>query len=161
MYLKKPQAQRQLEEKFKNIEITPMTLEDFNQISSTLISDFDDFWNSSILKNEILAENSHYLVSKFNQEIVGFAGIKCNLDEADLMNIVTKKNFRNQGIASTLLKSLIPLSKKLNLVSISLEVMEENYPAIHLYKKLGFEQVGIRKNYYQDKNGLIMRKFLK
>lgn len=161
LYLKKPQAQRQLEEKFKNIEITPMTLEDFNQISSTLISDFDDFWNSSILKNEILAENSHYLVAKFNQEIVGFAGIKCNLDEADLMNIVTKKNFRNQGIASTLLKSLIPLSKKLNLVSISLEVMEENYPAIHLYKKLGFEQVGIRKNYYQDKNGLIMRKFLK
>lgn len=160
LYLKKPQAQRQLEEKFKNIEIKTMTLDDFQQISSHLKSDFDDFWTPSTLKEELLAKNSHYLVATFNQEIVGFAGIKCTLDESDLMNIVTKKSFRNQGIASTLLKNLIHLAKKLACTSISLEVMEENYPAIHLYKKVGFEQVGIRKNYYQDKNGLTMTKKL-
>ena len=160
LYLKKPQAQKQLEEKFKNIEITPMTLEDLNQIANTLTSDFDEFWSDSILKEELKADNSNYLIAKLNQKIVGFAGIKILMDEADIMNIVVKKDSRNQGIGGLLLKELIDLSKKLNLTSITLEVMEENYSAIHLYRKFGFEQVGIRKNYYKDKNGLIMTKKL-
>ena len=160
LYLKKPQAQRQLEETSKNIEITPMTLEDLNQIANTLTSDFDEFWSDSILKEELNADNSNYLIAKLNQKIVGFAGIKILMDEADIMNIVVKKDSRNQGIGSLLLKELINLAKKLNLASITLEVMEENYSAIHLYRKFGFKQVGIRKNYYKDKNGLIMTKKL-
>ncbi len=156
LYLKKPQAQRQLEEKNKNIEITSMTLEDLNQIADILASDFDTFWNYDILKEELNAENSKYWIAKTGQEIVGFAGIKIMVDQADIMNIVVKKSHRNQGIGSLLLKQLINVSKELNLASITLEVMEENYPAIHLYRNLGFKQIGIRKNYYQDKNGLIM-----
>ncbi len=158
LYLKKPQAQRQLEEKTKNIEITPMTLEDLNQIADILTSDFDTFWNDNILKDELNAENSKYWIAKMEQEIIGFAGMKIMVDEADIMNIVIKKSHRNQGIGSLLLKQLITTSKQLNLTSINLEVMEENYPAIHLYKNFGFKQIGIRKNYYQDKNGLIMTK---
>jgi tRNA threonylcarbamoyladenosine biosynthesis protein TsaB len=161
LYLKKPQAQRQLEDKLKNIEISSMTLENLNQIANNLISDFDEFWTYDILKGELNSENSNYIIARFNHEIVGFAGIKIMLDEADIMNIVVKKDFRNQGIATLLLENLIHLSKELNLNSITLEVMEENYPAIHLYKKLGFEQIGLRKNYYKDKNGLIMKKQLK
>ncbi len=157
LYLKKPQAQRQLEEKLKDIKITPMTLEDLNQIANILVSDFDDYWNYDILRNELKTENSKYLVAKLNEEIVGFAGIKVIVDETDIMNIVVKKTFRNQGIGTLLLKKLMDLSRELNCISITLEVMEENYPAIHLYKNLGFTQIGIRKNYYQDKNALIMK----
>ncbi len=160
LYLKKPQAQRQLEETSKNIEITSMSLEDLNQISDILTSDFDAFWSSSILKEELNAGNSNYLVAKWNQKIVGFAGIKILMDEADIMNIVIKKDFRNQGIGSLLLEKLINLAIKSNLACITLEVMEENYSAIHLYRKFGFEQTGLRKNYYHDKNGLIMTKKL-
>ncbi len=158
LYLKKPQAQRQLEEKLKNIEISPMTLNHLNEISDVLLSDFDNFWHFDILVDELNAKNSTYIVAKLNQQIVGFAGIKILLDEADIMNVVVKKNFRNQGIASLLLEKLICLSKELNLSSITLEVMEENYSAIHLYKKFGFKQIGKRKNYYHNKDGLIMCK---
>lgn len=160
LYLKKPQAQRQLEEKSKNVEITVMTQEDFNQISTILTSEFDEFWNPDILKDELNAENSNYLVAKQNQEIVGFVGMKLLVDEANIMNIVVKKTFRNQGIGTLLLESLIGLAKEKKSTSITLEVMEENYSAIHLYKNFGFKQVGIRKNYYQDKNGCIMTKKL-
>lgn len=158
LYLKKPQAQRNLEETSKNIEITPMTLEDLSQIANTLTSDFDEFWNSSILKEELNTKNSNYIVAKLNQKIVGFAGIKILVDEADIMNIVVKKDSRNQGIGSLLLEKLITLAQKSNLTSITLEVMEENYSAIHLYRKFGFKQTGLRKNYYQNKNGLLMTK---
>ncbi len=138
LYLKKPQAQRQLEEKFKGTEISPMTLADLEEISSILISDFDEFWSYDLLKSELNAENSDYLIAKFNQKIVGFAGIKNMVDQADIMNIVVKKDFRNQGIATQLLKNLILLAKEKNQTTIMLEVMEENYPAIHLYKKFRF-----------------------
>lgn len=157
LYLKKPQAQRQLQEKLKDVKIMPMTLEDLNQIADILVSEFDDYWNYDILRDELKIENSKYLVAKLNKEIVGFAGIKVMVDEADIMNLVVKKTYRNQGIGTLLLKKLMHLSKKLNFTSITLEVMEENYPAIHLYKNLGFAQIGVRKNYYQDKNGLIMK----
>ena len=137
-----------------------MTLEDFKLISENLLADFDEFWNASTLQDELLSKNSKYFVAKQNDQIVGFAGIKIMMDEADIMNIVVKKNYRNQGIGNLLLTNLIDLSKKLNLYSITLEVMEENYPAIHLYKELGFKECGIRKNYYQDKNGIIMKKIV-
>lgn len=137
-----------------------MTLTDVITIKNNLISDFDDFWTYHILKEELENQNSSYLVAKIDNEIVGFAGIKIILDEADIMNIVTKKTYRNQGIGTLLLENLISLSKKLNLKTLSLEVSEENLPAIHLYRKFGFEYLGVRKNYYQDKNGYIMTKKL-
>ena len=158
LYLKKPQAQQQLEEKSKNIDITPMTPEDLEQISAHLTSDFDDFWTYSILKEELTSQNSSYIVAKLDHQIVGFAGIKLMLDEANIMNIVVKKSYRNQGIGSLLLKNLIQLSKEQHATSITLEVMEENYPAIHLYKNFGFELVGARKNYYKNKTAIIMSK---
>jgi len=156
LYLKKPQAQRQLEEKSQNVKISQMTNEHLNQIADILFSQFDEFWSYDILKDELNSKNSNYLIATLNDTIVGFAGIKVMLDETDIMNIVVRKDFRNQGIGTLLLKNLINLSKEKNLNTITLEVMEENYPAIHLYKKFGFQRVGIRKNYYQGKNGLLM-----
>ena len=141
LYLKKPQAQKILQEKIKEIEISHMQLTDLNSISNRLTIDFDEFWNASTLKDELESENSQYLVAKFKDEIVGFAGIKVMIDEADIMNIVVKKSCRNEGIGGFLLKSLIDLSKQLGLHTITLEVMEENYPAIYLYKEFGFTQV--------------------
>ena len=144
-----------------DIEISQMLLSDLETIKDYLISDFDDFWNYNILKEELISENSKYIVAILNKtEIVGFAGIKIIFDEADIMNIVTKKTYRNVGIGSSLLERLIVISKNLKLSSITLEVNEENISAIHMYKKFGFKSLGIRKNYYKDKNGIIMTKNL-
>lgn len=139
-----------------DIKIGKMTLTDLDKIKNILTTDFDDFWNYNILKDELEAKNSHYVVAMLNNEIVGFAGIKIIIDEADIMNIVTKKAYQNQGIGTLLLEKLIYISQSLNLHSLSLEVNEENKTALHLYEKLGFEKIGIRKNYYKNKNGIIM-----
>ena len=142
----------------KKIDIQEMSLNDLEKIKDILISDFDDFWNYNILKEELESINSKYIVVKTNDgEIIGFAGIKIILDSADIMNIVVKKSWRNQGVGNLLLNNLISLCKELNLVSLSLEVNEDNLPAIHLYEKFGFKQISVRKNYYQDKDGMIMQ----
>ena len=144
-----------------NLKIYKMTLSELEELSSILASDFDDFWSYSILKDEINSENSYYIVAKLENEIVGFAGIKVLLDEADIMNIVTKKSYRNKGIGSILLQNLIDLSYNLNLKQITLEVNASNLSAISLYKKFDFEKIGLRKNYYNNQNAIIMSKLLR
>ena len=133
-----------------------MNSQDLESIKNILNSDFDDFWNYNILKEELNNKNSRYLVAKLNNKVIGFAGIKIVIDEADIMNIVVKKNFRNNGIGSLLLENLINLSKSLNISSLSLEVNEKNISAISLYKKFNFKEVGKRKNYYKDSDAILM-----
>lgn len=143
------------------IKIEKMNLNHLNELQEILISDFDDFWSFSTLKEELKNENSSYIIGKINNEIIGFAGLKIIFDQADIMNIVIKKTYRNQGIGTLLLENLILLAKDLNISTLFLEVNEQNKPAIHLYEKLGFERLGIRKKYYNNNNGIIMKKNLK
>ncbi len=143
-----------------NIEVKLMTLDDLETIKDILASDFDEFWNYNVFKEELQSENSKYLVAKLNNEIIGFAGIKIIIDKADIMNIVTKKTYRNQGIGTLLLNEIINLCKKQNFNSVSLEVNEINSSAIHLYENFNFKITGNRKNYYNGSNAILMTKEL-
>ena len=144
---------------YNNFKISKMDLNDSNLISDIFNTSFDDFWDINTLNKELLTENSQYLCVKDinTNTIVGFCGIKINLDTADLMNIAIKKDFRNLGIGSFLLNSIINLCKnQKNISSIFLEVNENNINAINLYKKYNFKKISIRKNYYKNENAIIM-----
>ena len=145
-----------------NIDITTMTFEDINRIEPNFSEQFDKFWSIDILKNDFEDENSKYIIAKIDNEIVGFAGIKIIIDEADIMNIAVRTTKRKVGIGSVLLEKLIELSVDFNCTSITLEVNENNLPAIHLYEKFNFQKIGLRKKYYNNTdNAIIMRKYLK
>lgn len=143
-----------------NVLISKMTKEDLNSIANILQSDFDDFWNYNILSNELNSSNSIYLVAKINDEIIGFAGITLILDEAEINNIVIKKDFRKNGYSKILLQNLIDLSKKQNIKKINLEVNIENIIAINLYHSFNFKDVGLRKGYYEGKDAILMSLFI-
>lgn len=128
------------------MKLQTMTLEDLNKISNTL-NNFDNFWTVGIFTDELNNSNTHYIVA-IDDEIIGFGGISVVLDESTLNNIAVRVDKRNHGIASEILKELINLSKKLNCSFITLEVDVTNFPAIKLYEKFGFKNLGIRKNYY-------------
>lgn len=141
-----------------NVIISNMEIQDLNSIANILETDFDNFWNYNVFKEELTNEISKYLVAKINNQIVGFAGIIPVLDEADISNIVVNKNFRNQKIGSSLLEALIDLAISFNIKIINLEVRKSNVPAIKLYEKYGFEVCGIRKNYYNNTEDAILMK---
>ena len=138
------------------ITINLMTLSDLEEIKDVLQTDFDDFWNFEIFKEELVNTNSSYLVLRYDNEIVCFGGIKIILDEANVMDIVTKKEKRNNGFAKILLNELINMSQNKDCTSITLEVRENNLPAIHLYKLFNFEEVGRRKKYYKNGDTAIL-----
>lgn len=141
---------------FNKIEIMKMSISDLEEIKNSLFSEFDDFWNYEIFKEELANNNSSYLILRYKNEIVCFGGFKKIIDEADIMNIVTKKNKRNLGFAKLILNELIRIAKDENLNSITLEVNENNLPAIHLYEAFNFKKVGLRKNYYNNTDNAIL-----
>ena len=144
-----------------DIEIFSMTVNDLEIIKDELEEKFDKFWTYRILKSEIANINSKYIVAKYKEEIVGFAGITVILDESNIMNIVVKKEKRMKGIGNLLLQKLIEISQELGTKFITLEVNINNKPAINLYKKFGFKEVGIRKKYYNSiDDALIMTLYL-
>lgn len=138
------------------IEMYTMKLADLDEIKEVLYNDFDDFWNYQIFKEELVNNNSSYLVLRYDNKIVGYGGIKIILDEAELMNIVTKKDKRNMGFARLILNELIEISKEHNCSKLNLEVNEKNSAAIHLYELFDFKQVGLRKQYYNGKGNAIL-----
>lgn len=74
------------------ILLEEMKLDDLELIS---LKNFDNFWNKNILKEELLSDSSYYIIAKYENNIIGFAGIKFLLDEAHLTNIVTRIDKRN------------------------------------------------------------------
>lgn len=140
-----------------DLKLSKMSIEDLKSIKNVLASEFDNFWSYDVLEEELECDNSYVIVAKVDENvIVGFAGLKVILDEADIMNIVVKKDFRHNGIGSVLLENLINYSKDLNLKTITLEVNENNLSAIRLYDKFSFDKLGIRKNYYNGKSDAII-----
>lgn len=139
-----------------DVKISNMTISDFETILPILSSDFDDFWSSDTLRNELNNSNSHYIVAKQNENIVGFAGIWKSVDDIHITNIVVKKDFRKNGIGSLLLQKLILLTKSLEYKQLTLEVNSSNIPAIQLYSKFGFKNLGIRKKYYNNTDDAII-----
>lgn len=140
-----------------DLKLSKMSIENLKSIKNVLASDFDNFWSYDVLEEELECDNSYVIVAKADENtIVGFAGLKVILDEADIMNIVVKKDFRHNGIGSVLLENLINYSKDLNLKTITLEVNENNLSAIRLYDKFSFDKLGIRKNYYDGKSDAII-----
>lgn len=120
------------------------------------LNEYDDFWNEKILKDEFYNENSEYFVICEDEIVCGFAGLWFNIDEAHIMNIAVRKDFRKNGIGSELLNFLIDEAKSKKKMCITLEVRDDNIPAIELYKKFNFEILGRRKKYYNNVNDAII-----
>lgn len=139
-----------------DITITTMTTQDVKQIAENFSENFDKFWSVDILQNDLTSSNSKYIVAKIQNTIVGFAGIKVILDEADIMNIAVRTDKRSLGIGSLLLEKLITTAQNLTCQTITLEVNETNLPAIRLYEKYHFKRIGLRKKYYNNTNDAIL-----
>ncbi len=89
-----------------------------------------------------------------NKKLVAYIITSTAADEAELLNIVVSPDYQRQGIASQLLE-LVFTSFDKSIHSLFLEVRASNKAAFSLYDHLGFNEVGIRPNYYPalSKNG--------
>ena len=121
---------------------------------------FNDPWSEKSIASELDNRLSCWLVALDGDTVIGYVGSQTVLGETDMMNIAVHPDYRNKGIATDLIEGLIETLTKQGSHSLMLEVRATNEPAKNLYNKLGFEVVGIRKNYYRNpkEDALILRK---
>lgn len=92
----------------------------------------------------------------------GFCAVMVNVDTADLLDIAVLPEYRGQGRADTLMERMHCECVSRGVKEIFLEVRTDNAPAVSLYKKHGFAEISVRKNYYDDPrcDALVMRRVL-
>ncbi len=121
---------------------------------------FSDPWSEKSVASELKNPLSLWLVAVDGTTVAGYIGSQSVCDEADMMNVAVHPDYRRQGIARELVKGLVTALVSKGVKSLALEVRQSNVPAIALYEQLGFQQVGLRPNYYRNpkENALILRK---
>ena len=123
---------------------------------------FTDPWSEISVESELNNPLSYWLVAVVDGNVVAYIGSQSVLDSADMMNLAVSPDYRQQGIGQILVYTLIDYLKEEGIKALFLEVRVSNIPAISLYKKLGFVEVGRRPNYYHNpkEDAFILRKEL-
>ena len=121
---------------------------------------FSDPWSENSIASELDNKLAFWLVAAEGENVVGYIGSQTVMDETDMMNVAVHPDFRRQGIAEALVNGLVDRLKAMGSHCLTLEVRASNAPAIFLYEKLGFSEIGRRKNYYRNprEDALILRK---
>ncbi len=117
-------------------------------------------WSENAFREMLSQDSMVYLVADLDGQIIGGAGIRNILGEAEITNVAIKGAYRRHGYGKLLLKSLLEKGTQMGAYAFTLEVRRSNLPAIMLYKRLGFTEEGTRKNFYErpQEDALIMWK---
>ena len=117
---------------------------------------FSHPWSKADLEAQLSLDTSHFLVAVCDGKAVGYMGLQIFSNEGYVTNIAVLPGFRRRGIAQMLIEKQL----ENDMDFISLEVRKSNLPAIKLYEKSGFENVGIRPRFYSDpdEDAIIMTK---
>ena len=108
-------------------------------------------WSREAFYNELHQNRfAHYLVLEEDDNVIGYCGAWLVVDEAHITNIAVLPAYQGRGLGKVLLSSMIEECKLRAIERMTLEVRESNLVAQSLYKKLGFVEGAIRKNYYSD-----------
>lgn len=118
---------------------------------------FSNPWSRADLQAQLGLDTSHFAVALVGEKVVGYMGLQIFCGEGYVTNVAVLPEYRRQGIA----RRLIDRQLENEMSFISLEVRKSNAPAISLYEKVGFENVGTRPKFYSNptEDAVIMTKY--
>lgn len=131
-------------------KLIPMTMEHIPQVAALERACFSRPWSEESLQSELWNDSAVIIVAESEDgSVLGYAGLQTVLDEGYITNVAVDQTHRRQGIADELIAAFVRFGQA-KLAFLTLEVRASNAPAIALYAKHGFVEVGRRKNYYDD-----------
>jgi len=126
----------------------------YNELGQELNENFSKLFD---LNNELSKDYSHIYIYQIDNKLAGFIHIQQSFDEADIINIITSKQYRNQHIATKLINYCIETH---NLKALNLEVNINN-PAVNFYLKNGFKIIRKIPKYYNNDDAYFMKRVIK
>lgn len=136
-----------------------MVQEDIPAVVEIEVEAFPTPWTKEIFEHEMNGNNyAYYIVAEVDHTVIGHCGMWIVLDECHITNVAVREHMRGNGIGEGLMREAIRFCEELDVRLMTLEVRVSNVTAQNLYRKLGFQDGGIRKKYYTDDNedGLVM-----
>jgi ribosomal-protein-alanine acetyltransferase len=134
---------------------TPADLDAIMELETSTFG--NDAWSVESMSSELESEHTHYLAA-FDptrpEALAGYAGLLAprGSHDAEIQTIAVAPSARRHGLGRTLMVSLIAEAATRRARQVFLEVRADNPNARALYDSLGFEQIAVRKNYYQPDN---------
>lgn len=112
--------------------------------------------------SSLLSVGGRAVIAYDGETLCGYGYISVSPFESELLRIAVCEGYRKRGIAREILKRLHDIARNSGSCEMFLEVRQSNESAISLYRSFGYEQVGIRKNFYRlpCEDALIFRKEL-
>lgn len=108
-------------------------------------------WGRIAVNNELLnRKSSFFLMLYHNAFAVAFIGLSSRQNSLHVTNIATDPRYQNNGIASFFIERVVDIADQLEKDQITLEVRMSNEGAKRLYRKLGFDEIRIKRNYYHN-----------
>ncbi len=125
-------------------------------------------WNEEMFKSELSLDFAYNFTCKLSLSgtgdiLVGYMCVWLFHGEAHILNIAVHPDYRRMGLGTHLMQFFIDFSRRTKVKTLTLDVRSSNHPAIEMYRKLGFQKVGLRPHYYADNHeeALIMALKLK
>lgn len=140
------------------MHIKQATIADVEHIARIENACFSHPWSTDSIAGCLENDHSYFYIAFIDGIAAGYMGLQIFSGEGYVTNVAVLPEYRRQGIA----RALLTESMKKSMEFISLEVRESNTPAIKLYTAFGFENMGLRPDFYRDpdENAIIMtRKF--
>lgn len=132
--------------------IRPLTGADLDAVMEIEIRAYDFPWTQSIFRDCLRVGYCCWCCE--NEGIIqGYGVMSAAAGESHILNLTVHPESQRQGIGSKLLKHFLQLARRHGADTIMLEVRPSNRKAINLYEKLGFNEIGVRRNYYPAEDG--------
>lgn len=132
--------------------IRPMTEADVRSVVALERAAYPFPWSEGIFRDCLRVGYCCRIVDVAD-EVVAYGILSMGAGEAHILNICVRADMRCRGIGRTLLEYLLDRSRDAGMLEAFLEVRPTNTTAIRLYQSLGFDQIGVRRGYYQAVNG--------
>lgn len=140
--------------------IRSMNLDDLKEIVKIEESLYKTPWNEKQYKYELEENEFSYLfVLEHENVIIGYYGFWVMFEDSDITKVSIRKEFQGMKLSNILMEDCFKRVKNAGCNKINLEVRVDNAKAINLYKKHGFKEVYVRKDYYgKGEDALILNK---
>jgi [ribosomal protein S18]-alanine N-acetyltransferase len=142
--------------------LRPMTPADLDAVLRLELEQFgEEAWSRPMLEGELAQQpaSRHYLVAEVTGTVIGYGGLLAAGDQSDVVTLAVAGRWQGHGIGAALLAGLLAEARRRDCREVFLEVRVDNLRAQQLYLSRGFEQVGIRRGYYQPSgaDALVLR----
>ncbi len=134
------------------LKIRPMRMSDLDVVMQIEAEVHAYPWSRGNFSDS-LNSGYHCLLLEQKEKIIGYALLMMVLDEAHLLNISIAAAQQGLGCGRALLSHLVQVGKNQGALNMFLEVRISNLAAIGLYESMGFNEMAVRKAYYQAKSG--------